>query len=660
VTTAPDGDLGQLTLHPDTGTIGEWGTWIARYTCGAGGLATGGAIQVELPHTWNQWLRNSSRAVQATRPTEPFYVSAQASRDGATLRCEVQEERAEGGRANNEDGEFVKRPRASLDGTGRRYCWVVRVIVESGTLQPGDTVDVQYGDRSGGGRGFTPPLWAASPERVRAAVDVTGSGELAQLPEERRPLLNVRPAPPVEVAVVVPSVAPVGEAQEAVVASLDPNLNPSWPESMRVAVRVVEGDAQLGGGDSTTVGATAGEWSARVRFTPRAPGTVRLRAQSEDGRLFAVSNPCRAVSGAPAERLFWGDLHGHTRFSWDATGPSEDAFRYARDVSGLQVYGNADHGESLSAEDWRRVGALNAEFHDPGRFVTLVGYENSQRFPFGHHNVFYRAASGTLRHANDAKLDAFISGVLAERGQDAQDVSDVLTIPHHMVALGNPSRPNTDWALHDPRFHRVAEIYSGHGQSELSIDDSPLASDVVDFTLTGPAAAPSSLRDGWMRGHKFGVIASSDNHIARPGRDGFGVMAVWAPALTREAVFDAIRRRRTFGSTGCRVILDYAINGAAMGGEARLAAGEPARLTGEIVGAGPLRFVEILRADLDAQEWTVAHRQWWAGSAPTALTLDWTDPAPPARGLYYLRLRQRDLVHGRVAMAWSSPVWVGR
>jgi len=97
-----------------------------------------------------------------------------------------------------------------------------------------------------------------------------------------------------------------------------------------------------------------------------------------------------------------------------------------------------------------------------------------------------------------------------------------------------------------------------------------------------------------------------------------------------------------------------------MGSEARLAAGEPIHLSGEVVGAGALRFVEILRADLDVQEWQIAYREWWAGNAPTTYTLEWTDPTPPARGLYYLRLRQRELIHGRVAMAWSSPVWVER
>lgn len=643
--TVSPNSLGALSIHPDTGTVGEWGTWIVRYTAGPRGLPANGAIQVELPVTWHQWLRNSSRAVQATEPADPFYVSARASRAGVRVRCEVQEQETA---TPASDRDFVKRPRHSLSGKARRYAWVVRATLEAGELGPGDTIEVVYGDRSGGSRGFTPPLWAASPERVLGAVDLVGAGEFTLLPSDSLPVMSVRPAPPAEIAVYLPSVSHVGQPCRVTVAALDPNLNPSWPEGMRVSLRVVEGEADLSAAEITRA---TGDWSAGVTLTPRAAGVIRVRGQSDDGSLYVISNPTRCVAAPTAELLLWGELHGHSQFSWDATGPTEDAFRYARDVSGLQFYGNADHGESFSPEDWERLTHLNAEHLDEGTFVTLLGYENSQKFPFGHHNVFYRGAAGALRHANDLLLDAFL--------KEAAE-GDAIAIPHHMVALGNPSRPNTDWALHDPRFHRVAEIYSGHGQSELSIEDSPLASDVIDFTLTGPAAAPSSLRDGWLRGHKFGVIASSDNHIARPGRDGFGIAAVWATELTREALFDALRRRRTFGSTGCRVILDFTVNGVPMGGEARLREGEAVHLEGEITAAGPLRFVEILRADLDAQEWQVAKRHWWAGGAPTSFALNWTDETPPRRGLYYIRLRQRELVHGRVAMAWSSPVWVER
>jgi hypothetical protein len=568
------------------------------------------------------------------------------------LRCEVE------GEAPAPDGveeQFVKSPRPGLDGKARRYGWVVRVTVAAGRVAPGDAIEVRYGDRSGGSRGFTPPLWGRSPEPVRVAVDAGGSGEHVPLREAELPRLAVAPGPPAEVAVWIPSSLVVGEAAEAIVAPLDANLNPAWPRDLRVALRVAEGDAWLEGaaGDGSVVLGYPGEagWSGRVRFSARAPGTVRLRAQSQDGRLYALSNPGRATAEAPAERLYWGDLHGHTQLSWDGTGLPEDAFRYARDVSGLEVYGNADHGESLAPEDWEAVQALNARFYAPGRFVTLVGYEDSLRFPYGHHNVFFRGARGPLRHSRMMTLEELWA---------VSDPEQAVTIPHHPVALGRPGRPNTNWAARDGRFQVVAEIYSGHGQSEAHAEDHPLASDVVDFTLTGPAAPPSSVQEGWLLGLRMGTIASSDNHFARPGREAYGVMAVYAPELTREAVFDALRRRRTYGTTGCRLLLDFALNGTPMGGEVGLEPGQAAHLTGRVVGSAPIRFLDVLRGDLDAHEWRVAHRQWFAGDAPLELVLDWTDDAPPAHGLYYLRVRQRDIVHGRVAMAWSSPVWVDR
>ena len=54
---------------------------------------------------------------------------------------------------------------------------------------------------------------------------------------------------------------------------------------------------------------------------------------------------------------------------------------------------------------WEEVQALNARFDAPGRFVTLVGYEDSLGFPYGHHNVFFRGARGPLRHSRMMTLE---------------------------------------------------------------------------------------------------------------------------------------------------------------------------------------------------------------------------------------------------------------
>jgi hypothetical protein len=110
---APAAPPGRLSVSPDEGTVGEWGTWTVRYTAGPDGLATGGAVRVALPLTWHQWHRNSARALQATRPAEPFYVAARGPRPDVELRCEVEGEEA----LEPAPGEtFVKRPRPYQDG----------------------------------------------------------------------------------------------------------------------------------------------------------------------------------------------------------------------------------------------------------------------------------------------------------------------------------------------------------------------------------------------------------------------------------------------------------------------------------------------------------------------------------------------------------------
>src|SRR5438093_8478493 len=86
----------RITVSPERGRVGEWGTWTVRCTAGAAGLAAGGALRVALPDRWHQWWRNSSRRVQATEPAEPFYITARAVRAGAgreaRVRCEVEQQ----------------------------------------------------------------------------------------------------------------------------------------------------------------------------------------------------------------------------------------------------------------------------------------------------------------------------------------------------------------------------------------------------------------------------------------------------------------------------------------------------------------------------------------------------------------------------------------
>ena len=144
-------------------------------------------------------------SVQATDPAAPCFVSAVAGQPGVRVRCEVQEQ------APVEDAgaepELLKRP-ADRHRRALAALLVVRVTVEEGDLAPGDTIDVRYGDRSGGSRGFPGPLWGD------AGAGAPGRGRHRRR-GFRAPAGGVppwlHPGPPAELALVLPSSTVVGE-----------------------------------------------------------------------------------------------------------------------------------------------------------------------------------------------------------------------------------------------------------------------------------------------------------------------------------------------------------------------------------------------------------------------------------------------------------------
>lgn len=649
-------ETGTLAITPNRGRAGSWGTWVVAYTVGSRGMATGGGLQVALPERWHQWWRNSARRVQSVDSTGPFYVTAHTDRPGVRLRCEV---------LDATEGEYAKAYRRNVGyPPGSRYSWTVQVTVVEGALQAGDVVTVVYGDMTHGGRGFTPPLWTGSPERVRAAVDSEGRGAFALLPDEALPRLNSEPGPPVELLLVLASRSVTGQEMRVRMVALDGFHNPV-PAPETAIYLVVESGAATLPADPVKLG-DASTWGCReFTVTPTEAGVLRLRGTSHDGKLYGLSNPSKVLAAAsrhaesPAGGLYWGDIHSHSQYSWDGTGTDDDHFRYARYASLLDIYSATDHNDrrSMSQDDWRMNVAYTEKWNEPGAFATILGYEASFGAPYGHHNVYYRGGEGPLHYHDEENPEE-----IWQRGERNNLAGAMITIPHHTGGFARPGGGvKHDWSIHDPRFRPSIEIYSSHGLSEEYAPDHPLSMDVSDFTFNGPGDPGNYTVDAWLAGLKLGAIGSSDNHGAQPGKEGYGTMAVWASELTREAVFDAIRNRRTYGSTGSRIYLEFTVNGEPMGGEISIASGEPVKVRVEALGTGPLRWIHILRADLDRPEegFSVVHQEWFPGSsAPLDFSLDWTDETPPACAAYYVRVRQRDLVHGRVAQAWSSPVWV--
>ena len=630
----------RASVSPSAGTAGAYGTWVVRCMVEAGALGPGDGIAVALPNTWHAWQRNSAKGVHSLDPTSPNYVSARASRDDVDVRCVV---------PDGSTDEYEKRTRAALAGPPNRCAYHTEVTVTRGTLRAGDWLDVTYGDTGGGSPGFTAALHPNGPEPVRVAVRVAaGDDDDALLPEGESPLLVTKAAEPVEIAVYAPSHARVGAEAVCHVIALDAWQNAATSARLTFAVTVAAGRAECP--ETVTLNPETGRCA--LPFTPTAPGVLRLRVSAETGRLTEQSNPVLCAAALPAERVFWGDLHSHARRSFDATG--DLPFHYARDVARLDFYALTDHVEGLSDEMWEEIRLATHDWYDPGRFATILGYEATFPAPWAHHNVYFRG-DGDVRvgRHNGTVQDLWRQLVAGE----------AMTIPHHTGVRFSPKAnnlpggtdPNIDWQYACDAFRRVVEVYSGHGLCEYYDPAHPLAYQQCDFSLNDSAIGPHYAQDGWLSGQRMGTICSSDNHQAQPGKRQTGLAAVWAPALTRGGVFDSIHNRQTYGTTGARMLLKMWVNDTFMGQETAGGNGVSVRVWA--VGTAAIAWVEVLRGDLDAKRFEVVYRHE-PDAAEAAFT--WDDPQPVANALYYVRLRQHAPVAGRVAQAWSSPVWVVR
>ena len=642
----------RASVTPSVGTAGEYGTWVVRCTIAEGELGSGDTIAVALPHTWHAWLRNSAKGVHSLDPASPNYVSARASRNNVEIRCTVPEGSTE---------EYEKRTRDALAGPPNRCAYHTEVTVTKGVLRAGDWIDIAYGDTSGGSPGFTAALHPNGPEPVRIALlsaEIGGGKDL--FPELECPLLVTQAAAPAEIAAYAPSHARVGHEAACHVIALDSWQNAATSVRLTFAVAVAEGQADC----PETVSLNPETGRCVVPFTPTVPGVLRLeftaiaesqapfdRLRANGKKAFgAQSNPVLCAADLPDDRVFWGDLHSHARRSFDATG--DLPFHYARDVARLDFYALTDHVEQLSDEMWEEIRLAIHGWYDPGRFATILGYEATFQSPWAHHDVYFR-------DDGDVRIGAH-NGTVQDLWRQLVP-GEAMTIPHHTGVRFSPKAsnlpggtgPNIDWQYANDAFRRVVEVYSGHGLCEYYDPDHPLAYQHCDFSLNDSARGPHYAQDGWLTGRRMGTICSSDNHQAQPGKRQTGLAAVWSPALTRSSIFDSIHNRQTYGTTGARILLKVWVNDTFMGQETASGNGVTVRVWA--VGTDEIAWAEVLRGDLDAQRFDVVYRR-----EPQAAdcSFTWDDPQPVANALYYVRLRQRDPVAGRVAQAWSSPVWV--
>lgn len=316
--------------------------------------------------------------------------------------------------------------------------------------------------------------------------------------------------------------------------------------------------------------------------------------------LAALNIPVRESYSAQRTRphhLYWGDIHCHSGISY-GRGSLEDAFEAAQEqrLDFCSVVGHSswhdtprdeehmnrirdyivyhDEGYERLARLWPEVKRLTRNVTKPGKFIPFLAFEWHSR-QYGDHNVYYLEPEGEI-----VKADSI--GEL----RDKMKSHEALVIPHHIGYTPGSRGINWDHFVGSEQSPFV-EVYSFHGCSVTDTSPYPMLREM------GPRSYEKTMEAGLKKGHKFGIIASTDNHYGYPGSYGEGKVATYANELTQESLWEAFKARRVYAVTGDRIVVDFSLNDKFMGQEVH--DGRKREINFSVQGDDFLDYVDLIK-----------------------------------------------------------------
>ncbi|MEM1382191.1 MAG: DUF3604 domain-containing protein [Pseudomonadota bacterium] len=496
-----DSDLGHAALTPQ-GRVeaGSWQTLTLTYTCGKYGMDDSASMRLCF-----RFASDQSR-LQLDDPTAPGFTTVTAS-NNAVLEV-------------------------SFDSKGNVRPWdkTLYIKVVNGFMAPGDTVTIALGERSGGSPGLRMQTFCETSYELRVLVDPIATANYQTLPLQ--PLLQIVPGPPVIYAAVLPTERVVGQPFALKLKGEDRWGNPSDRCDATFAVRSNIPVAGL----PQTVTLSPGEFATVIEgLSVGAPGDVAIWFEDAQGTEVFRANPLR-IHAEAALLPYWVDLHGQSEETI-GTGSAREYFTFARDRAFVDATAHQGNDFQITKAFWAQLGSLCEAFDEPGRFVALHGYEWSGNTALGgDRNVFFPGPGRQIRRSSHA---------LVEDRSDAD--TDCDTAADLFAALAAAEEWDTVMyahcggryaditQAHDGRFEKSVEVHSSWGSFEWLVGDA------------------------LQRGYRVGIVANSDGHKGRPGasypgRSMFGAIGgltcMLMPELSREALLDAMRKRRHYGTSG--------------------------------------------------------------------------------------------------------------
>jgi hypothetical protein len=541
---------------------GSFQSFVLTYTAGFFGIDDTGSIKVV-----HRFASDMGRP-QFTDPAAPNYTTVEAS-NGAVLDVQYD----------------AKRNIRPWDKT-----LFIRVV--RGFLREGDRIVVRFGDRRGGSPGIRMQTFHEPTFEFRVLVDAWATYEYVELPEQ--PFISVEAGPPALYKAVLPTLRRRGEPFRLGFKGEDRWGNPSHKvdATFRLACDVAIA------GLPATVTLRPGEYARSIEgLRCDVPGDLVVRVLDPRGAVVCTSNPLRIVEEA-ALLPYWCDLHGQSEETI-GTNSAEELIAFARDRAFLDAMSHQGNDFQITTPFWRELNRLTALHNRDGEFVIFPGYEWSGNTGLGgDRNVLFRHEGRPIHRSHHALVEDRTD--LASDANTAADLFQAVK-DEDCVVFAHIGGRYADIAIsHDVRLERSVEVHSDWGTFEWLVEDA------------------------FRQGYRVGILANSDGHKGRhgashPGASLFGayggLSCLLARELTRDALFEALRARHHYATTGTRLLLDTSVRFAGpverfesdpalgparstrvdalmMGDIARMP-GERARFRVEAVASVPIERIEI-------------------------------------------------------------------
>jgi len=322
-------------------------------------------------------------------------------------------------------------------------------------------------------------------------------------------------------------------------------------------------------------------------------------------------------------QIFFGDFHLHSNFS-DGYGEQEDILTWARDWKKLDFVALNEHIENVltfkewTQEKWKEIKERYNQFYEPGRFVTIGGFE------FRSYCNFW---------CFDDEYSQMADSALCNPSEKSQE---------EIQAKVSQQIKKSNWLV---GYHRLELIRDLVGR---------IPNPVHLLQLAHGKRPPEIGSEMFLeRRDRVGFFGATDAHSGIPAqvflglpRNGqSGLTAIIAKELTREGIHEALLQRHCYATMGSRHLVNFELNQHRMGEDICLPPQVSREIKLAIEGLEPIEKIELVRNGKTIQTFPIGG---------TSARIEYVDGEKLSGQVYYFA--RTILEDGR--MIWTSPVWV--